>query len=75
MFLGSGTRHSLGSLPDRAGEGLEVSNQAVITAGAHGQAGHFKIRAGGSVRREESSASAERDAVAVWATVCMSRSR
>lgn len=58
MFLGSGTRHSLGSLPNRAGEGLEISNQAVITAGAHGQAGHFKIRAGGSVRREESSPSA-----------------
>lgn len=58
MFLGSGTRHSLGSLPNRAGEGLEISNQAVITLGAHGQVVFFKIRAGSSVRREESSPSA-----------------
>lgn len=58
MFLGSGTRHSLGSLANRAGEGLEISNQAVITLGAHGQDGLFKIRAGSSVRREGSSPSA-----------------
>lgn len=58
MFLESGTRHSLGSLPNRKGEGLEISNQAVTTPGAHGQVGLFKVRAGGSVRREESSPSA-----------------